>query len=131
MQKSLDKFHQGGKYSSQIASHQAELRREEKFTDQKYLSISSLQNDDINLDSSSGCGRNSERANLLQTECTFCGCDNHSAEKRFKNIRKDKEKDRAAGDLDNRCSERTLHFRYGSEDNLIAKYPKLPKEKDK
>ena len=26
----LDKFHQGGKYSSQIASHQAELRREEK-----------------------------------------------------------------------------------------------------
>ena len=24
----LDNFHQGGKYSSQIASHQAELRRE-------------------------------------------------------------------------------------------------------
>ena len=35
----LDKFHQGGKYSDQIASHQAELRREEKVTDQKYLSI--------------------------------------------------------------------------------------------
>ena len=31
----LDNFHQGGKYSAQIASHQAELRREEKFTDQK------------------------------------------------------------------------------------------------
>ena len=29
----LDNFHQGGKYSSQIASHQAEHRREEKFTD--------------------------------------------------------------------------------------------------
>ena len=29
----LDKFHQGGKYSAQIASHQAELRREIKFTD--------------------------------------------------------------------------------------------------
>ena len=28
----LDNFHQGGKYSAQIASHQAELRREEKFT---------------------------------------------------------------------------------------------------
>ena len=39
---SMDKFHQGGKYSAQIAIHHAELRREEKFTDQKYLSISSL-----------------------------------------------------------------------------------------
>ena len=38
----LDNFHQGGIYSDQIASHQAELRREEDFTDQKYLSISSL-----------------------------------------------------------------------------------------
>ena len=34
--------HQGRKYSAQIASHQAELRREEKFTDQKSLNISSL-----------------------------------------------------------------------------------------
>ena len=33
----LDNFHQGGKYSAQIASHQAELRREEKFTDQKII----------------------------------------------------------------------------------------------
>ena len=31
----MDTFHQGGKYSDQIASHQAELRREETFTDQK------------------------------------------------------------------------------------------------
>ena len=38
----LDNFHQGGKYIAQIASHQAELRREEKFTDQKYFSITSL-----------------------------------------------------------------------------------------
>ena len=30
----MDNFHQGGKYSTQIASHQAELRREGKFTDQ-------------------------------------------------------------------------------------------------
>ena len=29
----LDNFEQGGKYSAQIASHQSELRREEKFTD--------------------------------------------------------------------------------------------------
>ena len=41
----LDNLHQGGKYSAQIASHQAELRREEKFTDQKSLNISSLQTD--------------------------------------------------------------------------------------
>ena len=41
----LDNFHQGGKYSAQIASHQAELRREEKFTDQKSLNISCLKTD--------------------------------------------------------------------------------------
>ena len=29
----LDNFHQSGKYSAQIASQQAELRREENFTD--------------------------------------------------------------------------------------------------
>ena len=38
----LVNFHQGGKYSARIASHQAELRREETFTDQKSLKISSL-----------------------------------------------------------------------------------------
>ena len=32
----LDTFHQGGKYSTQITSHQAEFRRERKFTNQKY-----------------------------------------------------------------------------------------------
>ena len=41
----LDNFEQGGKYSAQIASHQAELRREEKIIDQKSLKISSLQPD--------------------------------------------------------------------------------------
>ena len=60
----LENFHQGGKYTSQIASHQAELRREEKFTDQKYLSISTLQNDYLNLDISSG--RNKEIENIFQ-----------------------------------------------------------------
>ena len=35
----LDNFHQGGKYSAQIASDQEELRREETFTDQKSLNI--------------------------------------------------------------------------------------------
>ena len=35
----LDNFQKGEKYSAQIASHQAELRIEEIFTDQKYLSI--------------------------------------------------------------------------------------------
>ena len=59
----LDNFQQGGKYSAQIASHQAELIREEKFTDKKSLDISSLQTDYLNLDSSSGFDRDSERAN--------------------------------------------------------------------
>ena len=30
----MDYFHQGGKYTAQIASHQTELKREENFTDQ-------------------------------------------------------------------------------------------------
>ena len=45
----LDNFHQSGKYSAQLASHQAELRREENYPDQKFLNISSLQTDYLNL----------------------------------------------------------------------------------
>ena len=46
----LDNFHQSGKYSAQLASHQVNLRREEKFPDQKCLNISSLQTDYLNLE---------------------------------------------------------------------------------
>ena len=77
----LDNFHLGGKYSAQIASHQADLSREEIFTDQKSLNISSLQTNYINLDVSSGFGRNSERANTVQKKSTFCGSTNHSEAK--------------------------------------------------
>ena len=76
----LDNFHQGEKYPAQIASHQADLRREEHFTNQKYLSISSLQTEYLNLDNSSGCGINSDRANTVQKKCIFCGGANHSVE---------------------------------------------------
>ena len=76
----LDNFNQGEKYSAQIASHQEELRREVKFTDQKYLSILSLQDDFLNIDRCSGCGENSDRANIVQTKCNFCGGANYSAE---------------------------------------------------
>ena len=62
----LDNFHQGGKYTAQIASHQEELRREENLTDQKYLSITYLQTDYLDLDSSSGSGINNEISNLVQ-----------------------------------------------------------------
>ena len=57
----LDNFQQGGKYTAQIAIHQAELRREEMFTDQKYVYITSLQNDYLNIDIISGYGRNNKR----------------------------------------------------------------------
>ena len=50
----FDNFHQGGKYIAPTASQQAELRREENFTEQKYLSFTSIQNDYLNLDRSSG-----------------------------------------------------------------------------
>ena len=76
----MDNFHQGGKLSAQIASHQAELRREETFTDQKSLNISSLKTDYLNLDSSSGSSRNSKILHYVQAKCTFCGGNNHSAE---------------------------------------------------
>ena len=82
----LDSFHQGGKYSAQIASHQAELRREEAFTDQKSSKISSLQTDYLNLDISSGLSINSKPAHSVHTKCPFCGGNNHVAEKFFKRI---------------------------------------------
>ena len=62
-----------------MASHQAELIREENVTEQKSLNISSLQTDYLNIDSSSGYSRNSEREDAVQTKCTFCGGNNHSA----------------------------------------------------
>ena len=125
----LDNFHQGGKYSTQIAIHQAELRREDNFTYQKYLSISSLQTDYLNLDRISGFGINSEIENTVHTNCTFCGGNNHSAEKCFKMIRQEKGKYRTAGHSDNRKMERTPRkcFKCGSKDHLIAKFPKPPK----
>ena len=129
----LDNFHQGGKYSAQIASHQAELRREGKFTDQKLLEILSLQTEYLNLDIRSGFGRNTERAHAVQTKCTFFGGNNHSAEKFFKRIRKEKKKARAVDVSSNRQMKRTPRkcFRWGSEDHMIEKCSKPPKDNDK
>ena len=86
----MDNFHQGGKSSAQKANHQSELKREDKFTDKKSLNISSVQTDYLNLDSSSGFDRDSERAHAIQTERAFCGGINYSAEKCFKRTRKEK-----------------------------------------
>ena len=54
------------------------------------------------MNSSSGFGRNSEKANTVLTKYTFCGGFNCSAEKCFKSIRQKKEKARAAGASENR-----------------------------
>ena len=62
----LDNFYQRRKYSAQLAIHQEELRREEIFIDLKTLNISPLQTEYLNLDKSSGFGRNSERTNTVQ-----------------------------------------------------------------
>ena len=87
------------------------------------MNISSLQTDYLNLDSSSGFGRNSERAHDVQTKWTFCGGVNHYVEKYFKRIRKDKEKARAVDVKSNRQMERTARkcFRCGSEYHMICK----------
>ena len=90
------------------------------------MNILSLQTHYLNLDSSSGFGRDSERAHDVQTECTFCGGVNHSAEQCLKRIRKEKEKARAVEVSYNRKMERKPRkcFRCGSQDHMIAKCPK-------
>ena len=97
------------------------------------MNISSLQTDYLNIDSSSVFGINSEKANTVQTKCTLFGGNNHSAEKCFKSIRHEKEKARTFGASDNRQTERTSRktFRCGSQDHLIAKFPKPPKDNEK
>ena len=94
------------------------------------MNISSLQTDYLNLDSSSGFGRNSEIAHAVQTNFTFCGGTNHSAEKFFKRIRKEKEKACAVDASDNRRTERTPRkcFRCGYEYHIIAKCQNPPKD---
>ena len=64
----LDHFHQGGKYIAQIASQQADLRREENFTDQKYSFITYLHTDYLNLDSSSGSGKKMREQILFKSK---------------------------------------------------------------
>ena len=127
----MHKFYQSGKYSAQLASHQAELRREENFPDQKCLNISSLQTGYLNIDNSiSGSSRHNERSYYVHTKCTFSGINNHYAEKCFKRIIQEKEKACAVGLSSNRDSERPPRKCYicGSEDHMIAKCPKPPKD---
>ena len=70
----MDNFHQGGKYSAQIANHQTELRREAKYTDQRPLYISYLQSYYLNLDRISGFGINGEESKTVQTMHFFWRC---------------------------------------------------------
>ena len=88
----FDNFHEGGKYTAQIASHQAGLIREGKITDQNSVSVSYLQTDSLNIDISSGSGIINERANIFQIKCTFCGVNNHSVDNFFLNIINNKDK---------------------------------------
>ena len=130
----LDNFHQGGKYSAQIASHQAELRRKEKFPDKKCLNISYLQTDYLNLDkSSSGSSGHNERSHFVQAKCTIFGVNNHSAEKCFKRIRKEKNKACAVDVSYNKKLERLPleTFICGSEYHMITKCPNPPKDNKK
>ena len=124
----LDKFHQGEKYTAQIASHQVELIKEEIFNDQKHWFIISLQTGKLNLDRGSGSGRNNERENLLQKKYNFCGGTNHSEENYFQRIIKYKEKYCADSDSDRKGTERTpcKCFRCGSVDHIIDKCPNSP-----
>ena len=110
------------------------MRREEKDPDQKFLNISSLQTDYLNLENSvSGSSRHNDKANSVQKKCTYCGLNNHSVEKCFKRIRQEKGKARAVGISSNRNSERPPRkcYRCGSEDHMIKNFPKPPKDSEK
>ena len=83
--------------------------------------------------SSSGFGVNSERENTVQTNCTFCGGTNDTAKTNLKGVRQEKEKACATAASDNRRTERTpwKKFICGSEDYLVVKFPKPPKDSEK
>ena len=98
------------------------------------MNISSLQIEYLNIDSSqSGSSKHNEKENSVKAKCTYCGLTNHSVEKCFKKIRKEKEKARSVGASSNKNSDRPARkcFRCGSEDHLIAKCPKPPKDSEK
>ena len=69
---------------------------------------------------------------MSRKSALFCGGANRSI-KKFKSIRKEKEKAREAGGSEKRRMERTPQkfCRCRFEDHLIAKFPKPPKDNDK
>ena len=93
-----------------------------------------MQIDYLNLDNSlSGSSKHNEKANSAKKKCTYCGLSNHSVEFFSKKIRKEKEKSRSAGTSSNKnsdCPPRKF-FRCESEDHMIAKCPKTPKDSEK
>ena len=98
------------------------------------MNISSLQTEYLNLDSSqSGSSKHNEKENSAKEKRTYCGLTNHSVKSFFKKIRKEKEKARSAGASSNKNSDRPAWkcFRCGSENHLIAKCPKPPKDGEK
>ena len=63
-------YQQGVKYSAQIESHEAEMRRKGKVIEKKSLSISDLQIDYLNLEN---LVRNNEREIVAQSRFSHCG----------------------------------------------------------
>ena len=102
--------------------------REEKFIDQKSLSISDLQIDSFNLENSV---RNNEGANFSQSRYIQCG-GSHPNKKLFKQqwkvkaITKPPFNPRNSNNKRNECNGRkpNMCFRCGSEYHFIAKFPK-------
>ena len=98
----LYKFHRGWKYTAQIESNQAELRREEKVTDQKNIYVSSLQTEYLNLDSSSGYEKKREKKHL-QAKFIFCE-GSHLTENVLKIIKTRRKRRRMVIQTDNELS---------------------------
>ena len=126
----LDNFHQGEKYTAQILSHQGELIKEENYTDQNCLSLSSLQTGCLNLDISSGSGRNNDRENLAQVKFTFFGGYHTTYFFRLKNS--STKIAHLVIQTDNELNSHLIKsFRCGYVDHLADKFPKPPEDYDK
>ena len=85
----MNRFHQGGKYSSQISSHQAELRRREKLLI-KNVYLFHPYRMTIYILTEFQVVVKIARKNIVQKKCAVLGGANHYAEKYFKGSEREK-----------------------------------------
>ena len=133
MHKFLDNLHQVFKIFCSNSQPPGRVKEKNVFTDQKYLSISSLQTNYLNLGSSPGFGKIVKEKTLFRKSAPFVEVLITLRKILSKRSDRKKENFRAAGHSDNRQTERPPPkcFICGYEDHLIAKCPNPPKDNQK